>query len=204
MIVKAFQSHHEAQAFVEGKILTETNIRSSTEQVFYAVQNGIIPGIYTDWGSVLTQIKGFKNPQYRKFHTRAEAESFVSLGKKVNGNIKSRPEEEKKRAMIQQSAPGLIVEGIYTPKDKEGNSYELGRGPLPPGAQDGYDPNIKLNHDGNIINKTEEEKSKTKSMNKDHEPPGMLRIYTDGSSLKNGQAGARAGVGVYFGPQDPK
>ena len=32
----------------------------------------------------------------------------------------------------------------------------------------------------------------------------MLYIYTDGSSLRNGQEGACAGVGVYFGPRDTR
>jgi len=39
--------------------------------------------------------------------------------------------------------------------------------------------------------------------------PAALRgdaeiVYTDGSSLGNGTYGARAGVGVYFGPNDPR
>ena len=33
---------------------------------------------------------------------------------------------------------------------------------------------------------------------------GVLRIYTDGSSLANGKAGSRAGLGVYFGDGDPR
>ena len=33
---------------------------------------------------------------------------------------------------------------------------------------------------------------------------GVIRIHTDGSSLSNGQYGARAGLGVYFGPGDPR
>jgi ribonuclease HI len=33
---------------------------------------------------------------------------------------------------------------------------------------------------------------------------GVLKIYTDGSSLGNGAKGATAGVGVYFGPRDPR
>jgi ribonuclease HI len=33
---------------------------------------------------------------------------------------------------------------------------------------------------------------------------GPLKIYTDGSSLGNGKLGAVAGVGVYFGPNDPR
>lgn len=32
----------------------------------------------------------------------------------------------------------------------------------------------------------------------------VLQIYTDGSSLANGKAGSRAGVGVYFGDGDPR
>lgn len=113
------------------------------------------------------------------------------------------PEEEIRRLIVRNSAPGL-VNGEYVAKDKQGNTFELGRGPLPPGAEDGFDPNIKLDPDGTIRHRTEEEKQKMKFIPKDTEPPGMLRIYTDGSSLKNGQAGARAGVGVFFGPQDPK
>ena len=105
---------------------------------------------------------------------------------------------------MRNSAPGLVTNGTHEVKDKEGNTYELGTGPLPPGAEDGFDPNIRLGPDGTIIQKTEEEKRKTKMMIRERDPPSMLRIYTDGSSLRNGQAGARAGVGVYFGPQDPK
>jgi ribonuclease HI len=38
-----------------------------------------------------------------------------------------------------------------------------------------------------------------------NEPPsGTLKIYTDGSSLANGQAGSRAGLGVYFGRDDER
>ena len=33
---------------------------------------------------------------------------------------------------------------------------------------------------------------------------GVLRIYTDGSSLGNGKYGASAGVGVYFGEDDSR
>lgn len=33
---------------------------------------------------------------------------------------------------------------------------------------------------------------------------GVLRVYTDGSSLANGRAGSRAGVGVFFGHGDPR
>lgn len=86
----------------------------------------------------------------------------------------------------------------------QGNVFDPGTGPLPFGAEDGFDPNIKLDSNGNLVHKTEAEKTAKKTIPKPHPPPGMLTIYTDGSSLRNGAAGARAGVGVYFGPGDTK
>ncbi|KIW28807.1 uncharacterized protein PV07_04677 [Cladophialophora immunda] len=204
-VFKAFQSLHEAQAFMDGKTLSNTN--NSGEQKFYAVQSGRVPGVYTDWIQAQAQIRGIRKPKHKKFSTRAEAEAFVAAGRKANGAESAHsvtPEEEIRRLIVRSSAPGLQVNGTYSPTDKDGKPYAVGRGPLPPGAEDGYDPNVKLDADGSIVNRTEEEKSRTKMMTRQKESPGMLRIYTDGSSLKNGQAGARAGVGVFFGPQDPK
>lgn len=205
-IVKAFLSLHEAQSFMEGKLLKSST--TSGDQKFYAVQNGLVPGVYTDWIEAQAQIRGVRKPRHKKFNTRAEAEAFVAEGRKRPGGWDTSqpvtPEEEIRRLIVRNSAPGLQLNGTYTPTDKEGNPYDVGRGPLPPGAEDGFDPNLKLHTDGTIVNRTEEEKHRTKIVPKDRDPPGMLRIYTDGSSLRNGQAGARAGVGVYFGPQDPK
>ncbi|KAJ2720474.1 hypothetical protein GGI07_004585 [Coemansia sp. Benny D115] len=36
------------------------------------------------------------------------------------------------------------------------------------------------------------------------QPDGRIVVYTDGASSRNGQKGARAGVGVYFGPDDAR
>ena len=147
-----------------------------------------------------------KGPKYKKFNTRAEAETFVSLGQQ-NGKLEiaqMTPEKRRRTEMIERSAPGLVVGSPYAPKDVNGNVFEPGVGPLPPGAEDNFDPNIKIDVDGRVVNKTEREKLKAKLVPKERESPGMLKIYTDGSSLQNGTAGARSGVGVFFGPQDPK
>lgn len=192
---------------MEGKQLSHSTAKHSNEPRFYAVQNGKIPGVYTDWPSAQEQIRGFRNPKHRKFNTRAEAEAFVNAGKKITGcepSANLTPEERVRRALVQRSAPGLLANGTHPPRDRDGTEYEPGRGPLPTGSEDGFDPNIKLSPDGKVLRKTAEEKFKTKMISVEKSPPGMLKIYTDGSSLKNGQAGARAGVGVFFGPQDPK
>jgi ribonuclease HI len=166
-----------------------------------------VPGVYLDWTLAQEQIQGIKGPKYKKFNTRAEAEAFVAQGRIKNGSLAGAqlpPEKKHKLDMINRSAPGLVLGSTYTPKDANGNVLEAGTGPLPPGVEDGFDPNVKLNATGQVVHKAEAEKTKTKFVTKERDPPGMLTIYTDGSSLRNGQAGARAGVGVFFGPGDPR
>lgn len=89
------------------------------------------------------------------------------------------------------------------PRDEAGNPLEPATGPLPPGSQDGFDPNVLLDPTtGNVVYKTSTQKAATKT--KPAGPPGILRIYTDGSALKNGSAVSAAGVGVWFGPGDKR
>lgn len=96
--------------------------------------------------------------------------------------------------------PGMTDE---IPRDEQGEPFEAGDSYLPAGAEDGFDPNVLLDpKTGKVVYKSKEQKSATKAMPTG--PPGMLRIYTDGSSLKNGRALASAGVGVYFGPGDKR
>jgi ribonuclease HI len=88
-------------------------------------------------------------------------------------------------------------------RDETGTEYAAGTGPLPPGAEDGFDPNVLLDpKTGKVVYKTQDQRTATKT--NPPGPPGMLRIYTDGSSLRNGTSFASAGVGVYFGPGDSR
>lgn len=159
---------------------------------FYGIQRGRITGVYTDWEKAQEQIRGFTRPRYRKFSTREEAEAFVREGRAepVGFGVTNGP-----------SGPhGLVTE---IPKDTEGVELAPGDAPLPPGAEDGFDPNVLLDPTtGKLVYKTDSEKTTTKRQRTGI--PGVLRIYTDGSSLRNGTPLASAGVGVYFGPGDSR
>lgn len=147
-----------------------------------------MPGVYTDWTVAQEQIRGFSRPRYRKFSTREEAEEFVNAG------------NEGASASLDFGVPGLTDE---TPKDAAGVEYAPGEGPLPTGAEDGFDPNVLLDPTtGKMVYKPVAKKTATKT--RVAGIPGMLRIYTDGSSLRNGTKLASAGVGVYFGPGDSR
>ena len=81
--------------------------------------------------------------------------------------------------------------------------FEPGTAPLPPGTEDGYDPNLMLDPaTGHIVYKTQEQRQATRIRPVGPSKTEPLRIYTDGSSLGNGTGGANAGVGIWFGPGD--
>jgi ribonuclease HI len=43
---------------------------------FYAVKEGFNTGIYSTWNECEKQVKGYKNPKFKKFNTYEEAENF--------------------------------------------------------------------------------------------------------------------------------
>lgn len=208
LTVQSFPSLPDANLFVSGQsVSTSISAKNKTgEQKFYAVQIGHVPGVYTDWPSASAQIAGVKRPKHRRFDNRAEAEAFVAEGKKGAAAAAvaavQHADKRVKLANGTQAPAGLIFNDKQ--KDAQGNIFEPGTGPLPFGAEDGFDPNIMLDVNGSIVHKSEAEKAAVKTIPKPPSPPSMLTIYTDGSSLSNGTAGARAGVGVYFGPCDSK
>ena len=100
---------------------------------------------------------------------------------------------------LPRAPPGLMAD---KPRDQFGNVLPPGTTPLPPGALDGFDPNVLLDPTtGQLVYRTDTQKKATKLQPKTG-VPGMLNIYTDGSSLRNGSKIASAGVGVYFGSGD--
>lgn len=45
---------------------------------YYAVKCGITPGIYKTWDECKQQVKGFKNPIFKKFSTMEQAQLFIN------------------------------------------------------------------------------------------------------------------------------
>ncbi|KAJ5216910.1 Ribosomal protein L9/RNase H1 N-terminal [Penicillium chermesinum] len=189
-IFQKFPSREEANAFITGAKPPPGSTRTE-EPRYYGIQRGRVPGVYTEWTKAQEQISGFPRPRYRKFATREEAEDFVKAGRR------------EPPVGFGQSEPDNATRGIERepPKDADGIEYPAGDGPLPRGAEDGFDPNVLLDPaTGKVVYKTPAQKVATKTQAT--ATAGMLRIYTDGSSLRNGTPLASAGVGVYFGPGD--
>ena len=187
---------------------------------YYAVKSGRVPGIYLDWPSASAQITGWPKPKQRSFPTRMEAQQWLdadvgstpapSESQSLDGNTFFTPNgaeaalhtnmkpSTSKRQKTQPNVKASLQSGNIEYNEED---YEPGFGPFPPGSTDGFDPSIKLNGD-NVVYKTEEERHLMKKAPSDADQTKPIRIHTDGSALGNGQNGALAGIGVYFGPGD--
>ncbi|KAJ9622380.1 hypothetical protein H2203_006599 [Taxawa tesnikishii (nom. ined.)] len=180
----------DAEKYMKGDTISNGKSRSAPQK-YYAVQSGRVPGVYTDWSSAQAQIDGWTKPRHKAFTTRAEAELFVREGTwdstpaDKNGATKPPAKKQKKKGGKEDSV-ALAEEDV---------EYEPGEGPLPSDAEDGFDPRILLDPTtGKAVWKSEEHLNATKwQATGSSDETGVLRIYTDGSSLGNGGMGATAG-----------
>lgn len=202
--VKSFTSRSDAEHFSKTGLST-ANRSSKKPPKFYAVQHGHRPGVYTTWDEASAQISGWTKPKHRAFSTLAEAEAFVAQGSAdtANGSAGSDDQVAKSGTAKKKRKSGNEAVDVAVDEDYE---YEAGEGPLPTaGAEDNFDPGITLNPDtGELEYKTDEQLSATTLKAVGSRNDSVIRIYTDGSTLGNGTAGAVAGVGVYFGPSDKR
>ncbi|OAA70599.1 Ribonuclease H-like protein [Cordyceps fumosorosea ARSEF 2679] len=194
--------------------------KTDNVQKFYAVQVGFRPGVYTTYAECAQQTAGFKGALFRSFISRSDAEAFAA-GKKV-----ATPSEgpAKFYAVAVGNPTGIFnewddaaeaIKGVKGPKYKRFNSraeavdYIREHGSMEAVMALGERP-MATTASGTTIDIPTQVKKPTKTT---RVPPplafpqvqeDLIRVYTDGSSLANGKAGARAGVGVFFAVGDAR
>lgn len=185
------------------------------------MKSGKIPGIYLDWTSAQKQIVGWQGPKHRSFPTRAEAQKFLDEDYTQKKESSPATDAENLHSVTYHASTGLVETDAEPPARKKAKKtangpklaapiyneadYEPGTAPMPSDAEDGFDPTVIFDSEaGKIVYKTQEQRQATKPMPSRDSLTDPIRIHTDGSSLGNGTAGAFAGVGVYFGPNDKR
>jgi len=176
---------------------------------FYAVASGHRPGIYTDWPSAQKQITGWTKPKHKSFSTRAEAEQYLRntrVEKDASPTTASTSDgSELALEGILPSKRVKMLDGFTSINGATEDLPEPGTDPLPPDAEDGFDDRIFLDPStGKIRWKTPAELAATKPEARVDNQNDMLYVYTDGACRANGQQGSVAGVGVFFGDDDPR
>ena len=174
-----------------------------------------------DWPSAQEQITGWQKPKHRCFATRIEAQRFLDEDQNQVIDTSMAFDSDGRSLVANYSADSPVGPTNVPPTQKKTKKsvnntrlatseyneadFEPGTAPLPPEAEDGFDPNIRLDPvTGKIVYKTLEQRQATKPRPLGGAQTEPIRVHTDGSSLGNGKLGAFAGIGVYFGPGDKR
>ncbi|XP_069371477.1 ribonuclease H1 isoform X3 [Paralichthys olivaceus] len=149
---------------------------------FYAVQKGFKPGVYKSWDECKSQVEKFPSASFKKFASERDAWAFV------RGVELSSPPEVKNAQSFEPAVALLPKRG---PEPLE---Y------IPLGKK-------RCHSDEEVVPppKRVKETESSSSQNSDGFTymGDAVVVYTDGCCAGNGKRMARAGIGVYWGPNHP-
>lgn len=144
---------------------------------FYAVHRGRTPGVYPTWPACQAQVKGASGAVFKKFATRAEAETFVQYGR--NGPPSSSGSGQAKAPPSAAAAPPKTPPASPRRRPSKRARPAAAAAPAWPFAPPpGFVPDHTVYTDG-----------------------GYRRVQGAGGASKPKKL---ASMGVYFGPDDPR
>ncbi|KAF4495606.1 ribonuclease H1 [Fusarium agapanthi] len=198
---------------------------------FYAVRKGREPGVYLNYDECQAQTTGFPGAKFKSFLTKEHAWAYVAGNDNPSadnerpkfyavavGHVpgiyhtwdEAQPQvtevagPKHKRFSTQEAAEEFIRENA-SPETCRRLGISLEKSQEYTGAA--FEP-VEASTKKFKAEPAPRPKAAPKAAPRaepDHENNGnVLKIWTDGSSLANGQAGSRAGLGVYFGPNDER
>ncbi|OAA67838.1 ribonuclease [Niveomyces insectorum RCEF 264] len=189
---KSFVSREDAAAFVAG-LNPEGGAKDKGEPRFYAVAVGNYPGIYTDWTEASKAIVGAKGPKYKKFSTRADAANFI----RMYANADTRQALSGGGRGSGAAGSGAQATAANAEEDDDDDDED----------DDEDDEEDEDEEDAGQLLQSTTKRARLNNVagaGTSTSATAMLNIYTDGSSLGNGQSGASAGIGVFFGHGDKR
>ncbi|KAM0242437.1 hypothetical protein ACHAPO_000856 [Fusarium lateritium] len=197
---------------------------ASGSKNYYAVAVGIQPGIYNTWEEASPRIQGVGGAKHKKFNTLGEAEDYIrqfgapetcqSLGIAPGPGQQARESrQEPRQTPAEQTWEPRST--AYEPQKKQYQSAAEARPAARQFQQTQYASaaeQVEAERDARRVQHEEklEKERQAERERQAHAHAGTgsdgdtIRIYTDGSSLGNGQVGSRAGLGVFFGHDDER
>ncbi|NP_001272759.1 ribonuclease H1 [Oryzias latipes] len=146
---------------------------------FYAVRKGFKPGVYSSWDECRSQVEKFPAASFKKFASERDAWAFV---RGVELSAPPRQSAEAEVPLLPKRGPEPLH---YIPLGKRSRSSEEeeelhAKRPRESGAPSSEGTSDGFTYMGDAV-----------------------VVYTDGCCSCNGKAGARAGIGVYWGHNHP-
>ncbi|KAG7254001.1 hypothetical protein CRUP_025045 [Coryphaenoides rupestris] len=163
---------------------------------YYAVHKGFKPGVYSTWDECKSQVVKFPCAAYKKFASEKDAWAFVRGVKPATV-----PPTDVQAPSCNESVNQLPKRGpeplYYIP---------IGQKRCYSGKEEEESPSKKLKVS---VERPPQECSASSSCCSSEEGDGFTHmgdavvVYTDGCCAGNGRKGAKAGIGVYWGPNHP-
>ncbi|KAG0262960.1 hypothetical protein DFQ27_002027 [Actinomortierella ambigua] len=147
---------------------------------YYAVHVGKTKGIYYTWAECEKQIRGVPAAKFKKFPTLQEAQDFVKNGPAPYPQ-RGAASSSKARSTSSSSSAASSSASRRTGASKAATA-------APSSSSVGTAASSSYTRVGNITVPVSD----------------AIIAYTDGSSRGNGQEGCQAGIGVFFGVNDPR
>ncbi|KAG8979847.1 hypothetical protein FRB90_007877, partial [Tulasnella sp. 427] len=165
---------------------------------FYAIKRGRQPGIYSTWyefkelreanNECKAQVDGFPRAEYKRFGNLKDAENFIGVAYiETSLTLTAQTYEDSPSPSSAPSTPS---------RHPIPSSSAIGV-PIPSSASrfNPYTPAVAVS----------KVKTKVETASTDRRPADeWITAYTDGACRGNGAAGAVAGVGVWYGDNDPR
>lgn len=149
---------------------------------YYAVRTGRQTGVFQTWEECERYVKGFPGARYKKFSTQDEAKSFV-VGSDSGYSASYSYAASTYCGSRKRSWNDFSENSSYNPR-----GYEHFKPSYPSFSSSSSSSSLSPS---SLFSS-----SSSTASSSDSRPV----VYTDGCCTKNGRKGARAGIGVYWGP----
>ncbi|XP_077366463.1 ribonuclease H1 isoform X2 [Festucalex cinctus] len=174
---------------------------------FYAVKKGFRPGVYNTWDECKAQVDKFPSATYKKFADKGDAWAFVRGGE--SSAMPQMPKDEEPNVYLLPKRGPEPLEYIPLGKKRryeEEEEEEVWEDDWEDLEEDWDDLEEVVRQQHPVVpSKRIKHNHSSSSANKDGFTymGDAVVVYTDGCCSNNGKRGARAGIGVYWGPQHP-
>ncbi|TBU44551.1 Caulimovirus viroplasmin-domain-containing protein [Dichomitus squalens] len=149
---------------------------------FYAVAKGRVPGIYTTWDECQQQVTGFTGNKHQKFSTLEHAKSYLSQHGIDTNNDTPKPPPS---SSVSSSIPSTWKRGQH-------------------GAKPYTKPVASVSKPESKAGDSKPSRWATVTTERIQDESGWDVVYSDGACKGNGKPGSVAGIGVWWGRDDPR
>lgn len=206
--------------------------QGNTGSSFYAVGRGKQTGVFRTWRECQAQVTGFNGAKFKKFSTEAEAWAFVNEAQQtVLQNVKEEKAGKFFYAVRRGRQTGVFstwleckaqVQGLVTARYKkfatEAEARDFIDETRPVTLQNdaggasthcvekadiSYRRKRRKGTGAGGDQQTPNKRRRFVLTSTENDPGDMLHVYTDGACTANGRKAAKAGIGVYWGPNHP-